>query len=445
MNIWSIAKKDLLLLARDRRAVSVLIALPLVFIAIVGMSTGQMLGWRNTNEELRLAVVNKDRKGHEAAANAEPVQGSESAAESASNTDETPDNDARLAGLSGVIVERLNARQGLAVETLSSQQEARQLVADGQCTAAVIIGPEFWARVDEMRPGDVLDTEGAGLATNLESVDIEIVTGDPPTNASALARLIVHGEVMRVVVPFVLQKNPTLRHAMRVRAHAEDLAQEDENGEETAAAQEEWSSGYGSVVYQKIVPAYTVMFAFFLVTIMSRSFLTEREMGTLRRLKTTPVTASALMLGKTVPFYLISLLQSALLFGFGKLLFGMSWGPVPWLLIPMVCATSVAATGLGLLISTIVKSDAQVTSVATLVILAMAGISGCFMPRDWLPEAMRQISLATPHAWALIAYDQVLNRSAPDVGEVWKDCAILLAFGAGYFGLGWVRFRELDA
>lgn len=444
MNIWNIAKKDLVLLARDRRAVSVLIALPLVFIAIIGMSTGQMLGWRNANEQLKLAIINKDRQPDAPSGGgaAEPSDGSSS---DPANEQDEPPPDARLAGLSPSIVERLRARQGLVVDVLTSGQDARELVETGKYTAAVIIGPEFRAKVDEMRPGDVLDTEGTGLATNLGAVDIEIVTGDPPTNASALARLIVHGEVMRIVVPFVLQKNPTLRHAMRVRAHAQDLAQGDDNGEEAAAAQEEWSSGYGSVVYQKIVPAYTVMFAFFLVTIMSRSFLTEREMGTLRRLKTTPVTATALMLGKTVPFYLISLLQSALLFGFGKLLFGMSWGPEPWLLIPMVCATSVAATGLGLLISTIVKSDAQVTSVATLVILAMAGISGCFMPRDWLPEAMQQISLATPHAWALIAYNEILNRAAPDLRVVWQNCAILVAFGAIYFWLGWVRFRRLDA
>lgn len=434
MNIWNIARKDLLLLARDRRAVSVLIALPLVFIAIIGMSTGQMLGWRNENEQLRLAIINRDTDPRPAPAADEPSDG-----------EEPEPVDEKLAALSGQIVERLQAKQGLAVESMTSRQDASDLVHDGELTAVIVIGPEFKDRVNEMRPGDVLDTEGTGLATSLAAVDIEIITGDPPTNASALARLIVHGEVMRIVVPYVLQKNPTLRHAMRVRAHAQELQDEEAAGvAETEAAQDEWSSGYGSVVYQKIVPAYTVMFAFFLVTIMARSVLTERDLGTLRRLKTTPVTDTALMLGKIAPYYLISLVQSALLFGFGRLLFGMSWGPSPWLLIPVIAATSVAATGLGLLISTIVRSDAQVTSVATLVILAMAGISGCFMPRDWLPDAMRQISLATPHAWSLIAYDQILNTSRPDMDEVWQSCGLLVGFGVAYFALGWLRFRSIE-
>lgn len=254
--------------------------------------------------------------------------------------------------------------------------------------------------------------------------------------------LVVQGEVMRVVVPYVLRKNPTLRHMMRVRAHAERMEDNEPSAVEAAdEAAKQWSGGYGSIVYQKVVPAYTVMFALFLVTIMARSYLSECELGTLRRLKTTPVTAISLMLGKTVPFYLISLLQCALLFVFGRVLFGMTWGAVPWMLLPAVLATWAAATGLGLLISTVVQSDAQVTSIATLVILVMAGISGCFMPREWLPESMQQLSLVTPHAWALVAYDQILNRANPDVPEVWTCCGVLMGFATAYFALGWARLR----
>lgn len=429
MNIWHIAAKDLLLLIRDRRAVVVLIALPLVFIAIIGMSTGQMLGWRNENEQLRLVVVNESGA---AQPDAKAVDADEESPATASDDDVTQ--------LAARIIERLQKRKGVAVTTVQSMEAARQLLIDEHYTAAVHIGPEFTQRVDEMRPGDVLDAEGSGLAANLGTVDIHIETTDPPSNAGALARLIVHGEVLSVVAPYVMRKNPTIRHAMRVRAHAGATS---EREVETVPDQPEWTGEYGDIVYQKIVPAYTVMFAFFLVTLMSRSFLTERELGTFRRLKATPVSSGALIFGKVLPFYLVSLLQSALLFLFGRILFGMSFGPKPWLLLPVIFATSAAATGLGMLIATIVRSDAQVTSVATLVILAMAGISGCFMPRDWLPDAMRTISLGTPHAWALIAYDQILNARRPDLVQVWRCCGWLLAFAASYFALGWLRFRTL--
>ncbi|MBL8851896.1 MAG: ABC transporter permease [Planctomycetaceae bacterium] len=457
MNIWNIAAKDLLLLVRDRRALVVLVALPLVFIAIIGMSTGKMLGWRNRNETLRLAVVDNSGATESEpaalpAADGAPPDGegnlaTEEIAGPADNAGETTDLALRritLDELSPEIVNRLKRHKGMEVTVVPTISTARALLADEKYTAVIVFGPEFRDRVDGLKEADVFDGEGSGLATDLGTLDVQMETPEPPTNGSALSRLIVHNEVYSVVVPFVLKKNPArareIEHAVRVRRRArEQQADEQPAGKSKL----DLSGQFGSVVYQKVVPSYTVMFAFFLVTLMSRSFLTERELGTYRRLKTTPVSPTALILGKIVPYFLISLVQSALLFVFGRLLFGMSWGEKPWLLFPVVFATSAAATGLGMLIATIVRTEAQVTSVAMLVVLAMAGVSGCFTPRDWLPEAMQTMSLATPHAWALIAYDQILSTSHPDVRQVWRCCGWLMAFAAGYFGLGLWRFRSV--
>ena len=96
-----------------------------------------------------------------------------------------------------------------------------------------------------------------------------------------------------------------------------------------------------------------------------------------------------------------------------------------------------------MLIATVVRSEAQVTSVAMLVVLAMAGVSGCFTPRDWLPERMQQFSLVTPHAWALIAYEEILNTATPHLNVVWEACGWLLGFAAIYFAVGLWRFRSM--
>jgi ABC-2 type transport system permease protein len=138
--------------------------------------------------------------------------------------------------------------------------------------------------------------------------------------------------------------------------------------------------------------------------------------------------------------------QTLLLFAAGRVIFGMSWGLYPWLLIPVMLATSMAATSLGLLVATIVRTDSQVSAYANALVLIMAGISGCLMPRSWQPEFMQDLGLVTPHAWSLIAYDQLLNR-APDLmvmSDVWQSCFVLMAFAVGFFVVGWWRFRHLD-
>jgi len=250
---------------------------------------------------------------------------------------------------------------------------------------------------------------------------------------------------LRTFAPDVLKsRDPTLAMKLLVQAKHERQAQKgdeneknDESNIATAPTRTNW-------IYQTLVPSYTVMFVFFIVNIMARSFIAERDLETLKRLRIASLSRIGLLLGKTAPFLVISLVQTLLLFLAGKVLFGMSWGPVPWVLPLIMLATSLAATGLGLVVATTVRTDSQVSAYGNFLVLILAGISGCLMPRSWQPELMQKIGLSTPHAWALIAYDQVLNHDAPDLMLVWKCLGAVVAFAAVFLAIGWNRSRALD-
>ena len=177
---------------------------------------------------------------------------------------------------------------------------------------------------------------------------------------------------------------------------------------------------------------------------MASSFINERTLGTLRRLQASRIGPAELLWGKTLPFLFVSIIQSVLLFISGKLMFGMSWGTYPFMLLPVILTTSISATGLGLLLATIVRTESQVSSYSTFLMIVLAGISGCYMPRDWLPQLMKDVSLATPHAWALIAYQELLTHSHPSLQLVVTCCAVLAMFGVACFTVGYVRFRRLE-
>jgi ABC-2 type transport system permease protein len=277
----------------------------------------------------------------------------------------------------------------------------------------------------------------------LSAIDVHVSTEPTLTNLEAIVEIIVRSEVLRAVVPEVLRKNAFIRNY--IRAHQRIASSEPSPSPDLHAPQPPKLRGYGSIVYQTIVPSYTVLFTFFLVTMMASSFLTERETGTLRRLQTLPVASVELMAGKTLPFLFISLGQGALLFLAGKLLFGMSWGRHPALLMLVMLCTSLSAASLGLLSATLVRTHGQVSTVATLIIIVMAGMSGCFMPRGWLPLSMQQASLITPHAWALMAYNQLLNTQKADVNRVLRCCLMLAGLSSAYLVLGWLRFRRIEA
>ena len=75
-----------------------------------------------------------------------------------------------------------------------------------------------------------------------------------------------------------------------------------------------------------------------------------------------------------------------------------------------------------MLVATLARTETQVAIYGTLLVLVLAGVSGCLMPRDLMPEEMKEISRVTPHAWALDAYSQLLINPQPEIAIVGKAC-----------------------
>jgi ABC-type multidrug transport system permease subunit len=96
---------------------------------------------------------------------------------------------------------------------------------------------------------------------------------------------------------------------------------------------------------------------------------------------------------------------------------------------------------MALLVASLARSETQVAIYGTLLVLVLAGLSGCLMPRGLMPENMKQLSLITPHAWSLDAYNQLLLNPTPSLAVVGLACAVLAAFGVGFVLLAWLALR----
>jgi ABC-2 type transport system permease protein len=405
-NALTITFKDLRLLARDRRAVVVLIALPMVIIAIVGSSTGRI---RSDGQKKRLGL-------HVEFADLDDSETSQRLRQF-------------LAGYEKVHVHPLPPdATSDGVETLL-QAEVKK-----PADVRIIVGPVFEETLRSLKQYELTAPQTGRLKDGLSAIDLYVVESsriDPLTEG--LTKALLKLSLKDAMLPIIAERIPIFRGAAR-------RSQVPPAWADSQAAQEVAETDLR--VYQFLVPSYTVLFVFFLVNIMGRSFITERELGTLRRLRIAPVSNGAILVGKTLPFLVVSVLQTLILMGCGRLLFGMSWGSQPWLLLPIILCTSLAATSLGLLFSTIVTTESQVSSFGNLLMLSTAGISGCLVPRAWMPELSQQISLMTPHAWALDAYNELLTRDVPDAPFIAGRCGVLLCFATVFFVFGLVRFRK---
>ena len=267
MSTRRIVAKDLTLLTRDRRALTTLLLMPLIFIAILGFSTGKIFGQPDRDALLQIAVVNMD--------------GSDIADE---------------------LIAALDRRPEMRLESLPDTSAADERIRDGDPGVAVIIGPDFRRFVAKLQLTDLFEPENSPLAAGLSGLDIEVRGRSSTTVKRSIVEGLVFAETMRVIAPHVVRNDPVAAAYLNTREFLRkalgSAAPPDPPFSVQAAAS---PPIYGNVVFQLLVPSYTVMFAFFMINIMARSFLAGRERGTLNRLRAAPISATALMIGKTIP------------------------------------------------------------------------------------------------------------------------------------------------
>jgi ABC-2 type transport system permease protein len=193
--------------------------------------------------------------------------------------------------------------------------------------------------------------------------------------------------------------------------------------------------------FQVSVPGNAVLFGFFLALGTAMAFAGERRSGTWRRLLAAPVPRWKALVGTLVPYFLIGVTQLAFLFGIGIALFGMQIAGSIVALIVLSLTVVYCAVALGLLFAAIGGSEKQLAAFGSVVLLVMAMLGGCMVPRFIMPDFMKSIGMAVPHSWALEGYYAVLVREGTSLADLTPHVGALFAFGTGFGVLGLVLFR----
>jgi ABC-2 type transport system permease protein len=191
-----------------------------------------------------------------------------------------------------------------------------------------------------------------------------------------------------------------------------------------------------------IVPGIVgVLLSVTLIIIMSIAVVRERERGTLEQLIVTPITRTSLMLGKVVPFILVGYVQVTVILLLGRLVFDVPMrGSMP-LLYAATLPFIFASLAIGLLVSTLVATQAQAMQLGFLFLLPNILLSGFMFPREAMPLPAQWIGAAIPLTHYLEILRGVLLRDA-GLWAVWRQIGILTAFAAGFLVLAVQRFHK---
>ncbi len=186
-------------------------------------------------------------------------------------------------------------------------------------------------------------------------------------------------------------------------------------------------------------------FVLMITVVISTAFsvVREKERGSIEQLMVSPLNPVELIVGKTIPYVLISLVSAHLVLVFGRLLFGVSIkGNYGFLLAGMILFL-IGALGVGLLISTVARSQ-QVAFLLAIIttLLPTFVLSGFVFPIRNMPMAIQAVTFILPARYFLAILRGIMLKGV-GLGAVWSQMAFLVAFATLALGLSSMRLGKI--
>jgi ABC-2 type transport system permease protein len=171
------------------------------------------------------------------------------------------------------------------------------------------------------------------------------------------------------------------------------------------------------------------------------SLVRERERGTIEQLMVSPLKRWEIILGKLIPYIIIGFFDFLY-----ALALGLYWFNVPsagniGLLLLLGSGFVICALAIGILISTISKTQLQAMQMAVLVLLPSVLLSGFIFPREAMPTVIQWIGYALPLTYFLNILRGIILKGL-DLNYLFNDVLLLFILGLALLILSIVRFRK---
>src|SRR5262249_8547986 len=158
------------------------------------------------------------------------------------------------------------------------------------------------------------------------------------------------------------------------------------------------------------------------------SVVREKERGTMEQVRMAPIDAASFIVGKTIPYFFVSILSAVGIVVASMLLFGMPMRGSWVLLFAALALFLVGALALGLLISTVAETEQVAFQAALLVsFLPTLMLSGFIFPIASMPRFLQVVTYAVPARYFLVALRGIVLKGI-GLSVCWPQLAALVAF-----------------
>jgi len=172
------------------------------------------------------------------------------------------------------------------------------------------------------------------------------------------------------------------------------------------------------------------------------SIVREKERGTMEQVRMAPISTLSFVLGKTLPYLVLSLIGAVAIMLAAMYFFGLPMrGAWPTLLL-VVTLFLIGALGTGLLVSTLADTQQVAFQAAALIaMLPTLILSGFIFPIASMPVALQVISSVVPARYFLVALRGIVLKGL-DAGALWGPMLALVAYACVVLGISAVRLAR---
>lgn len=317
------------------------------------------------------------------------------------------------------------------------EKDAEKAVFAGDYQMAIVIPENLTkdlnsnidAKVQTIVSSFGLETDSTAAKTiSAKAKDIHLYF-DPATNTS------FKNSVMNAVSKMVFQiENKKIYKAFQDQLGTKDNLEESKNL--ISFKEITPNKGDKEIIPNSVqhnVPAWALFAIFFIVVPLSINLVKEKSQGTSVRIRTSPTQYYIHILGKTITYLIICVIQFLLMVAVGIWIFPLMdlpqfdvSGKMFHLLI-VTLFSGLAAIGFGILIGTMSNTQEQSAPFGATSVVVLAAIGGIWVPVFLMPEFMQKIAQFSPMNWGLNAYYDIILRNS-GIGEIAKELIFLFLF-----------------
>ena len=167
----------------------------------------------------------------------------------------------------------------------------------------------------------------------------------------------------------------------------------------------------------------------------------ERELGIIEQILVTPARPIELLIGKMVPNLLLIVADMLIIVLFGVLWFGVPFRGNPWLFGWLSLVFIVSGLGLGLLISTVAKTQKQAVQLTMLFMMLCMLLTGLIYPREPMPGAVQFVGNLIPATYFVRIARGIITKGV-GISFMWSDVIVLIVYGTGVMVLAATTFKK---